>query len=158
MVLTFDSSGLSAEVKSVEMHHEALKEALPGDNVGFNVKNVAVKDLKRGFVASNAKDDPAKEAANFTSQFSEMLTKIDRRSGKELDKEAKFLKNGYAGMIKMVPTKPMVIETFSAYPPLGRFAVRDLRQIVTIGVIRNVENKDPTGAKFTKSAAKKGGK
>ncbi|CAI8601026.1 unnamed protein product [Vicia faba] len=68
MVVTFVPSGLSTEVKSVEMHHEALTEALPGDNVGFNVKNVAVKDLKRGFVASNSKDDPAKEAANFTSQ------------------------------------------------------------------------------------------
>ncbi len=52
------------------MHHEALSEALPGDNVGFNVKNVAVKDLKRGYVASNSKDDPAKGAASFTSQVS----------------------------------------------------------------------------------------
>ncbi|KAL8511586.1 hypothetical protein ACS0TY_018119 [Phlomoides rotata] len=68
MLVTFAPSGLTTEVKSVEMHHEALLEALPGDNVGFNVKNVAVKDLKRGFVASNSKDDPAKEAANFTSQ------------------------------------------------------------------------------------------
>ncbi|MFQ6646817.1 hypothetical protein Gotur_019507, partial [Gossypium turneri] len=212
MVVTFGPSGLTTEVKSVEMHHEALQEALPGDNVGFNVKNVAVKDLKRGFVASNSKDDPAKEAANFTSQviimnhpgqigngyapddpakeaanftsqviimnhpgqigngyapvldchtshiavkFAELLTKIDRRSGKELEKEPKFLKNGDAGMIKMVPTKPMVVETFSAYPPLGRFAVRDMRQTVAVGVIKSVEKKDPSGAKVTKSAAKK---
>ncbi|XP_061976423.1 elongation factor 1-alpha isoform X3 [Populus nigra] len=186
MVVTFGPTGLSTEVKSVEMHHEALQEALPGDNVGFNVKNVAVKDLKRGFVASNSKDDPAREAANFTSQviimnhpgqigngyapvldchtchiavkFAEILTKIDRRSGKELEKEPKFLKNGDAGMIKMIPTKPMVVETFSAYPPLGRFAVRDMRQTVAVGVIKNVEKKDPSGAKVTKSAAKKGAK
>ncbi|XP_024466589.1 elongation factor 1-alpha isoform X14 [Populus trichocarpa] len=186
MVVTFGPTGLSTEVKSVEMHHEALLEALPGDNVGFNVKNVAVKDLKRGFVASNSKDDPAREAANFTSQviimnhpgqigngyapvldchtchiavkFAEILTKIDRRSGKELEKEPKFLKNGDAGMIKMIPTKPMVVETFSAYPPLGRFAVRDMRQTVAVGVIKSVEKKDPSGAKVTKSAAKKGAK
>jgi elongation factor 1-alpha len=68
MVVTFGPAGLITEVKSVEMHHEALQEALPGDNVGFNVKNVAVKDLKRGFVASNSKDALAREAANFTSQ------------------------------------------------------------------------------------------
>ncbi|KAF9599091.1 hypothetical protein IFM89_033698 [Coptis chinensis] len=68
MVITFGPTGLTIEVKSVEIHHEALQEVLPGDNVGFNVKNVVVKDLKRGFVASNSKDDPAKEAANFTSQ------------------------------------------------------------------------------------------
>ena len=68
MVVTFAPSGIQTEVKSVEMHHESLPEALPGDNVGFNVKNVSVKELKRGFVASDSKNDPAKEASNFVAQ------------------------------------------------------------------------------------------
>jgi elongation factor 1-alpha len=68
MVVTFAPANLSAEVKSVEMHHEALEEALPGDNVGFNVKGIAVKDLRRGFVASDSKNDPALESANFLAQ------------------------------------------------------------------------------------------
>ena len=68
MLVTFAPSGLTTEVKSVEMHHEALPEATPGDNVGFNVKNVSVKELKRGFVASDSKNDPAKEATEFTAQ------------------------------------------------------------------------------------------
>lgn len=183
MVVTFGPTGLTTEIKSVEMHHETLQEAHPGDNVGFNVKNVAVKDLKRGYVASNSKDDPAKEAVNFTSQviimnhpgqiangytpvldchtshiavkFGEILTKIDRRSGKELEREPKFIKNGDAGLVKMVPSKSMVVETFAEYPPLGRFAVRDMRQTVAVGVIKSVEKKDPTSVKITKAAAKK---
>jgi len=68
MVVTFAPANLSTEVKSVEMHHEALEEALPGDNVGFNVKNIAVKDLRRGFVASDSKSDPALESASFNAQ------------------------------------------------------------------------------------------
>ena len=68
MVVIFAPSALTTEVKSVEMHHESLPEAHPGDNVGFNVKNVSVKELKRGFVASDSKNDPAKEATNFTAQ------------------------------------------------------------------------------------------
>ena len=68
MVVVFAPSGLTTEVKSVEMHHESLPEALPGDNVGFNVKNVSVKELKRGFVCSDSKNDPAKEATEFVAQ------------------------------------------------------------------------------------------
>ena len=68
MVVTFAPAGLSTEVKSVEMHHEALTEALPGDNVGFNVKNVSVKDIKRGMVCGDSKNDPPKPAKTFTAQ------------------------------------------------------------------------------------------
>merc|ERR1711988_605504 len=68
MVVTVAPANITTEVKSVEMHHEALVEAVPGDNVGFNVKNVSVKDLRRGFVASDSKADPAKGAENFSAQ------------------------------------------------------------------------------------------
>ena len=70
MVVTFAPSNITTEVKSVEMHHEALAEAQPGDNVGFNVKNVSVKDIRRGNVAGDSKNDPPMEAGRFTAQVS----------------------------------------------------------------------------------------
>lgn len=88
-------------------------------------------------------------------KFAEILNKVDRRSGMELEKEPKFLKNGDAGFVKMIPTKPMVVETSSEYPQLGRFVVKDMRQTVAAGVIKAVEKKDASGAKVTKSTAKK---
>src|SRR5947209_3692811 len=68
MLLNFAPVGITTECRTVEMHHEQLTEAGPGNNVGFNVKGLSVKDLKRGYVASDAKNDPAKEASNFLAQ------------------------------------------------------------------------------------------
>ena len=182
MVVTFAPSELSTEVKSVEMHHEQLTEALPGDNVGFNVKNVSVKELRRGFVASDSKNSPAKEAASFNAQvivlnhpgqiaagytpvldchtahiackFSELIEKIDRRSGKALEEAPKFVKSGDAAIVKMIPQKPLCVESFQEFPPLGRFAVRDMRQTVAVGVIKSVEKSEGKGGKTTKAAEK----
>ena len=180
-VVTFAPANVSTEVKSIEMHHESIPEAVPGDNVGFNVKNLSVKDIRRGFVCSNSKNDPAKEAENFLAQvivlnhpgqisngyspvldchtshiackFSEIESKIDRRTGKEMEKEPKSIKMGDAAMVRMIPTKPLCVESFTEYPPLGRFAVRDMRQTVAVGVIKAV-TKRSGDSKATKSATK----
>merc|ERR1712190_176994 len=65
MMVKFSPGNFTSECKSVEMHHEQLPQAVPGDNVGFNVRNISVKDIKRGFVASDEKNDPAREALDF---------------------------------------------------------------------------------------------
>jgi len=184
-IVTFAPVGLTTEVKSVEMHHEQLQEAVPGDNVGFNVKNVAVKDIRRGFVAGDAKDDPPAETGVFNAQvivlnhpgqihagyapvvdchtahiackWQTIISKIDRRSGKILEESPKFVKSGDAAMVDLVPQKPMCVEAFGTYPPLGRFAVRDMRQTVAVGVIKKTEKKVVEG-KMTKAAVKATGK
>jgi elongation factor 1-alpha len=128
MVVTFAPAGISTEVKSVEMHHESLVEGVPGDNVGFNVKNISVKDIRRGFVASDSKDHPANESASFTAQvivlnhpgkicagytpvldchtahiackFAELLEKVDRRTGKVMEDKPESVKSQEAAIVK----------------------------------------------------------
>lgn len=181
MVVTFAPANLTTEVKSVEMHHESLAEATPGDNVGFNIKNVSVKDIKRGYVTSDSKNNPAKATGSFNAQvivlnhpgeirngyqpvldchtahiackFHEIKEKVDRRTGKSVEDAPKCIKSGDAGIVELVPSKPMCVEAFSEFPPLGRFAVRDMRQTVAVGVIKSVTPKDVAGS-VTKAAQK----
>jgi len=181
MVITFAPNQLTTEVKSVEMHHEALSEAVPGDNVGFNVKNVSVKDIKRGYVASDSKNKPAFAAKDFTAQvivlnhpgqicngyspvldchtahiackFNEIKEKVDRRTGKAVETNPKSIKSGDAAIVELIPSKPMCVEAFSDFPPLGRFAVRDMRQTVAVGVIKSTTAKEISGT-TTKAAQK----
>ncbi|KAF2486532.1 elongation factor-1a [Neohortaea acidophila] len=186
MVVTFAPAGVTTEVKSVEMHHEQLTEGTPGDNVGFNVKNVSVKEIRRGNVAGDTKNDPPKGCDSFNAQvivlnhpgqigagyapvldchtahiackFSELLEKIDRRTGKSIESGPKFVKSGDAAIVKMIPSKPMCVEAFTDYPPLGRFAVRDMRQTVAVGVIKSVAKSAAGAGKVTKAAVKAGAK
>ena len=186
MVVTFAPANVTTEVKSVEMHHTSMEEALPGDNVGFNVKNVSVKDIRRGNVAGDSKNDPPAACQDFTAQviilnhpgtiskgyapvldchtahiackFSELKEKIDRRSGKKLEDNPQSVKSGDAAIVIMIPQKAMCVESFSGYPPLGRFAVRDMRQTVAVGVIKAVNKAAVGGGKVTKAAVKAGKK
>lgn len=69
-----------------------------------------------------------------------------------LEEAPKFIKSSDSALVKMVPTKPMCVERFSDYPPLGRFAVRDMRQTVAVGVIKEVEKKVPALGKTAKAS------
>ena len=158
--ILFAPTSITTDVKSIEMHHTQLSQAIPGDNIGFNVKNISVKDLKRGYVACEANKKPAAGALSFDAQvivmshpgkiregytpvldchcahvacrFEKLLTKMDRRSGKVLELNPTSLKTGDAAVITIVPTKPLCVEKFTEFPPLGRFAVRDVSVVVVL--------------------------
>uniref|UniRef100_H3D9H5 Eukaryotic translation elongation factor 1 alpha 1 n=1 Tax=Tetraodon nigroviridis TaxID=99883 RepID=H3D9H5_TETNG len=151
MVVTFAPANLTTEVKSVEMHHEALAEALPGDNVGFNVKNVSVKDIRRGNVAGGSRNDPLCLPRRSAGSSSQVI--ILNHPGQISAGYAPVL-DCHTAHVGMSPGKPMCVESFSDSPPLGRSAVRDMRQTVAVGVIKCVEKKTATTGKITKSAQK----
>ncbi len=158
----FEPPGVTGEVKSIEMHHEAIPQAEPGDNIGFNVRGVSKNDVRRGDVCGHT-DNPPTVVRDFTAQivvlqhptaitvgytpvvhahtaqvacrFVELQKKLDPRTGQVKEENPQFLKTGDAAVVKMEPTRPMVIEKVKEIPPLGRFAIRDMGMTVAAGMV-----------------------
>jgi elongation factor 1-alpha len=168
--IIFMPSNKQAEVKSLEMHHTRIPRAEPGDNIGFNVRGVAKTDIHRGDVAGPVDNPPtvAKEfigqviviyhptavAAGYTPvlhyhtgqvacRFTELLRKIDPRSGQAVEEKPAFLKTGDAALVRMEPLHEIAIESYSDFPELGRFAVRDMGTTVAAGVVKEITKKGP---------------
>jgi elongation factor 1-alpha len=176
MVIRFAPTGKNAECKSVEMHHEQMAQAVPGDNVGFNVKGLSIKDINRGNVAGDSKKSPPKPVRRFLAQvivlkhkqiksgytpvldchtahiackFNTVLSKLDARTGKVASFLPAAVKTGDAAMVALTPTKPLCLEAYSDFAPLGRFAVRDMRHTVAVGIVKKTQfagdGPEPTG-------------
>jgi len=168
-LVVFMPSGAKGEVKKIEMHHQELQRAVPGDNVGFNVKGVDKKDVRRGEVVGHANNPPT-VASEFTAQIvvldhptaipkgsytpvfhihtaqvactiTDILEKKDPKTGATMQKNPDFIKTGDVAIVKVKPTRPVVVEKFSEFPQLGRFAVRDMGQTVAAGVVLDVVKK-----------------
>jgi elongation factor 1-alpha len=172
MAVVIMPSGAKGEVKKIEMHHQELTEAGPGDNVGFNLKGVEKKDIKRGDVLGPTTSPPTVAAefkaqivvlnhptaisvgytpvfhihtAQFAGRITELVEKKDPKSGQAMPGKPEFLKTGDVGVVKIQPLKNVVIEKFSEFPPLGRFALRDMGQTVAAGVVLDVTPKKLEG-------------
>ncbi len=157
--------GLTGEVKSIEMHHQTLSEAVPGDNVGFTLKGIERKSVKRGSVVGNPSspptvveeftaqivvlNHPTAIGKNYTPVFhlhtaqlactiSEIVEKKDPKTGGTLQKNPDFIKTGDIAIVKIKPTRPVCAEKYSEYPALGRFAMRDMGQTVAAGIILEI--------------------
>jgi elongation factor 1-alpha len=163
--IIFEPAGVAGEVKSIEMHHEEVPEAFPGDNIGWNVRGVSKKDIRRGDVCGSAEKPPtvAKEfkaqivvlqhpsaiSAGYTPVFhchtaqiactlTAILAKLDPKSGAVKEENPAFIKAGDAAIIMVTPSKPMVIEPVKEIPQLGRFAIRDMGTTVAAGMCISV--------------------
>jgi elongation factor 1-alpha len=161
----FMPSGVTGEVKSIEMFHKQQPEARPGDNIGFNVRGISKNDVKRGDVCGPVNNPPtvAKEftaqiivlnhptvitvgytpvfhigTASVACKIEEIIAKIDPKTGAVLQEHPDFIKTGDAARVRVVPTKPMVVEKQSEFPQLARFAIRDMGQTVAAGIILDV--------------------
>ncbi len=157
--------GLTAEVKSIETHHTPMQEAMAGDNIGFNLRGVSKTDFHRGSVLGPVSNPPtiAKEflaqiivvfhptaiAAGYTpvlhahtaqvaATITEIIAKIDPRTGQPTEEKPKTIKTGDSAIVKIAPLRPIVLETFKDYPELGRFALRDMGSTVAAGIVREV--------------------
>jgi len=169
-VIMFMPANKQAEVKSLEMHHTRIARAEPGDNIGFNVRGVSKTDIRRGDVAGPVNNPPtvANEfigqiiviyhptaiAAGYTPvlhyhtgqiacRFTELIRKIDPRSGQAVEEKPSFLKTGDAALVRMEPLHPISVESYSDFPELGRFAVRDMGTTVAAGVVKEITKKGP---------------
>ncbi len=159
--VAFVPSNTEGEIKSIEMHHEEIPEARPGDNIGFNIKGVGKNDIRRGDVMCLPDNKPP-IAKEFTAQIvvlnhpsviskgytpvfhvntaqvactiTEIVKKLDPKTGETKEENPDFIKTGDAAIIKVVPTKPLAIEKQSDIPELARFAIRDMGQTVAAGV------------------------
>ena len=158
-------SGIKTEIKSIEEHHQQLQKAEPGDNVGFNIKGVEKKDIKRGDVIGPTSNPPTVvsefkaqivvlqhpnviargytpvfhvHTAQIACTITDILEKKDIKTGQTIEKNPETIKTGDAAVVVVKPTKPLVIEKFSDFQPLGRFAIRDMGTTIAAGVVLDV--------------------
>jgi len=160
--IIFEPSGVTAEVKSIEMHHKQLAKAEPGDNIGFNVRGIAKTEIKAGDVVSHPNTPPTvvKEftgqiivlqhptvitkgytpvfhmhTAHVACKIIEIVKKIDPKTGATLEEHPDMLKAGDAAIIKVQPTQPVVLEKQADFPQLAKFAIRDMGKTIAAGVV-----------------------
>jgi elongation factor 1-alpha len=165
----FSPSGTKGEVKTIEMHHEIMPTAEPGDNVGFNVRGVGKNDIRRGDVCGETNSMPS-VAKTFTAQiavlqhpsviavgytpvfhlhtaqvactFEEIQKKLDPKTGQVKEENPDFIKTGDIAIVKIRPTRPLCIEKVKEFPQLGRFAIRDMGTTVAAGMCLDIEHKE----------------
>jgi elongation factor 1-alpha len=165
----FMPGSTKGEVKSIEMHHERLDQAIPGDNIGFNVRGIDRAGVRRGDVVGHVNNPPTvvKEftgqivviqhptsiasgytpvmhahTATVACKFDKLLSKIDPRTGQVIQENPDFIKAKDNAVVKLIPARPLVIEKYAEFPQLGRFAIRDMGITIAVGIVKDVVKSD----------------
>ena len=161
-------SGAVGEIKSIETHHQEMQSATAGDNIGFNLRGIEKKDIKRGDVLGTP-DNPPTVAKEFKAQIivinhptaiapgytpvmhchtaqvaatiSAFESKINPATGAAEEENPKFLKVGDSAIVRIRPVRPTCIETFQEFPEMGRFALRDMGSTIAAGIVKEITEK-----------------
>jgi len=160
-----DGTGVVGECKTIEMHHEQMKEAIPGDNVGISVRGFGKKDLARGDVIG-PESNPPTVVTEFTGQIVVLnhpsvitvgytpvfhihtaqvacqFVEIVKKVSPEVVEKPDFIKNGDAAVVRIKPVQPLVIEKKAEFPQMANFAIRDSGATVAAGMCIDLVKKD----------------
>ena len=162
-------TGFKGEIRSIEMHHEEIDQAIPGDNIGFSIRGIELKDVSRGDCMGHPKDPPTvvnpnghwigqviviwhptalaqgytpvihTHTAQVAAKFVELIKKLDQKTGAVIEDSPKFIKRNEAAIVKLQPIKKLCIEKYEDFPEMGRFAVRDMGRTVCVGIVKDLE-------------------
>ena len=162
-------TGFEGEIRSIEMHHEEIPQAIPGDNIGFSIRGITIEDASRGDCLGHPKDPPTvitpkgkwtgqiiviwhptalaqgytpvvhAHTAQVAAKFSSLLKKLDQKTGAVIEDSPKFLKKNESAIVELQPIKKMCLEKYNDFPEMGRFAVRDMGRTVAVGIVKDIE-------------------
>jgi elongation factor 1-alpha len=161
-------TGFQGEIRSIEMHHEEIPQAEPGDNIGFSIRGIEMKDVGRGDCMGHPTNIPTvvtptgswtgqiiviwhptaiaqgytpvihAHTAQVAAKFMELNKKLDQKTGAVIEDSPKFIKRNEVAIVKLQPIKKLCIEKYEVIPEMGRFAVRDMGRTVAVGIVKDL--------------------
>ena len=162
-------TGFEGEIRSIEMHHEEIEQAIPGDNIGFSIRGISLADAGRGDCLGHPSDPPTvitpkgkwtgqiiviwhptalaqgytpvvhAHTAQVAAKFTSLVKKLDQKTGAVIEDSPKFLKKNEAAIVELQPIKKMCLEKYEDFPEMGRFAVRDMGRTVAVGIVKDID-------------------
>ena len=167
--IIINPTGFKGEIRSIEMHHEEIPQAIPGDNIGFSIRGIEMKDVGRGDCLGHPSDPPTvifpngkwegqiiviwhptaiaqgytpvvhAHTAQIAAKFMSLDKKLDQKTGAVIEDNPKFIKKNEAGMVTLQPIKKLCLEKYTDIPEMGRFAVRDMGRTVAVGIVKEID-------------------